>query len=606
MESVVWAAVYLCLFADWSHSVNMYQSNSVDGQNCSRYIQQQTSRTNKRHNDDSSAGNSANGSKELECPPWYMQRQNSCEPGSGYEEVIYMNPGTGQPLLLPFYCMTTNESRTHHRDVLGGCLLTTNLPKLIHFFPLPCNVSKLNQFMCADFNREGQLCGKCSDGYAPPAYSYSLSCANCTDYSYKNWLKYSVIAFGPLTVFSAAIILLHVSATSQFLHGYILFCQLLSLPTLLRLFVNSHSYMRYENTRWFLNVYTSIVGIWNLDFFRLMYEPFCLHPHMTVVQSLTLDYLVALYPLLMVAVTLCLVSLYSRNCGIVVCLWKPLRRVLRPLSNNLDIRATLIESFSTLYLLSVVKIEAVSLDILLPTTLYYPDGQQSQHYYLYLAGDMRYFGDHHFLYALLALVLTVTLVLIPTLLLFLYPCLWFQRCLNRANCNSPALRTYMDVFQGHYKDGTGNTRDYRYFSGVFLLVRIVAMVQFPLMNSYFSVVMLGLGVTVLALTVAILHPQKSHTHYLLDSIFLSFVSVMLFSAIGDVMGAHNTIPVQALRGIGLLSALLPLIYFVWLMLYWVFWKKRILRKITAAVRGREFLGRRETSTEHTLLVSAVK
>ena len=115
------------------------------------------------------------------------------------------------------------------------------------------------------------------------------------------------------------------------------------------------------------------------------------------------------------------------------------------------------------------------------------------------------------------------------------------------NCNSHALRTYMDVFQGHYKDGTENSSDFRFFSGIFLIIRILVVIQFPLFNSYFSVLTVGLLVTILTFLVAILHPQRSQTHYVLDSVFLSLLSVMLFSAIADVMGLHNTLPTQILR-----------------------------------------------------------
>ena len=37
--------------------------------------------------------------------------------------------------------------------------------------------------------------GSCvASGYAPPVYSYSLSCVECADYSY-NWMKYVAAAF---------------------------------------------------------------------------------------------------------------------------------------------------------------------------------------------------------------------------------------------------------------------------------------------------------------------------------------------------------------------------------------------------------------------------
>ena len=508
MKKAVGVVVLLCHF---TQCLDQHWVNNIAGMNCTSYLtKEQHNRTSGKTDRLFSTINDTVlvRSKPLHCPPWYLLKGNTCDSGYYYDDVVQFQPRTGQPLLLPFYCMTTSHNTTHHRDVLGSCILTTSISKLTHYFPLPCNVSELNQFMCADTNRDGQLCGRCREGFAPPVYSYSLNCVNCSEYGYQNWLKYTAIAFGPLTLFSAAIIAFHISATSTYLHGYILFCQLLSIPTFLRLFVNGHAYNTYQITKWSMNVCTSIVGIWNLDFFRLMYKPFCLHPQMTVIQSLTLDYLIALYPLLLVAITYWLVSLYGRNCTAVVYLWRPLRRILRPISRDLDIKSTLIESFSTLYLLSVVKIQSVSLDLLIPTPLYYVDGEQSSHYYVYLAGDTPYFSlIGHLPYALLALVLSVVLVVIPTLLLFLYPCRCCQRILNKAKCNSPVLRTYMDVFQGHYKDGTENSKDFRYFAGIFLVLRVIIIVQFPLFNSDFSSVTIAMCVTVFAIAMAVTHPQ---------------------------------------------------------------------------------------------------
>ena len=432
-------------------------------------------------------------------------------------------------------------------------------------------------------------------------YSYSLNCVNCSEYGYQNWLKYTAIAFGPLTLFSAAIIAFHISATSTYLHGYILFCQLLSIPTISRLLVNSPGYNTDQNTKWIVNVFTSIIGIWNLDFFRLMYKPFCLHPQMTVIQSLALDYLIALYPLLLVAITYWLVSLYGRNCIAVVYLWRPLCKILRPISHDLDIKSTLIESFSTLYLLSVVKIQSISLDLLLPTPLYYADGEQSSHYYVYLAGDTPYFSlIGHLPYALLALVLSVVLVVIPTLLLFYYPCCCCQQILNKANCNSPVLRTYMDVFQGHYKDGTENSKNFRYFAGIFLVARVVAIVQSPLLN-VFSMATMGMSVTVLALSVAIIHPQRCQTRYILDSIYLSFLSIINFSFISYAIQSHSLASRKLLKILYALSSLPPLVYFTLLVLYWIIRKKKIPQRILVAVRRRA-MNHLESSDEYTHLV----
>ena len=43
-----------------------------------------------------------------------------------------------------------------------------------------------------------------------------------------------------------------------------------------------------------------LYSIWNLDFFRSVYPPFCLHPNMSALGVLSLDYLVAIYPMVAV------------------------------------------------------------------------------------------------------------------------------------------------------------------------------------------------------------------------------------------------------------------------------------------------------------------
>ena len=113
--------------------------------------------------------------------------------------------------------------------------------------------------------------------------------------------------------------------------------------------------------------------------------------------------------------------------------------------------------------------QSVSLDLLSPTPLYYNDGSVSDKLYLFYAGDIEYCGKEHLPFAILALLLLVVFMLLPVLLLFLYPCTCFQQFLNRVNCNFTKLKIMMDVFQGNYKDRTDNNRDYRFFSGIFFI-----------------------------------------------------------------------------------------------------------------------------------------
>ena len=45
-------------------------------------------------------------------------------------------------------------------------------------------------------------------------------------------------------------------------------------------------------------------GFWNLDFFRFVYQPFYLHPNMTTLQVISLDHAIAVYPLLLILLTM--------------------------------------------------------------------------------------------------------------------------------------------------------------------------------------------------------------------------------------------------------------------------------------------------------------
>ena len=52
-----------------------------------------------------------------------------------------------------------------------------------------------------------------------------------------------------------------------------------------------------------LRVLTFLYSMWNLDFFRLSFKPLCLHPHISTVQVISLDYVIACCPLLLIPLT---------------------------------------------------------------------------------------------------------------------------------------------------------------------------------------------------------------------------------------------------------------------------------------------------------------
>ena len=560
------------------------QMNAIVNKNCTHYITSQhedlkfaTGYTYDYGNNSQLGGaKSTYYSGELVCPPWYHRNgDGKCETGAHFEGIVKSEK------LQTFYCMTTsNENETYRSDVIGSCLFSYVTHVVQIYYPLPCNIFKLNKYTCAGLNREGQLCGRCMKGFAPPVYSYTLNCVNCTDY-HLNWLKYIGVAFGPLTVFCLLICIFHISATSAYLHGFIFFSQIITMPIILRMAGNTDGYKTANSSTRIVceQIYASLFGIWNLDMFRVFYKPFCIHPSMTIVQALALDYLTALYPLVLLVITYGLVSLHARNNRIIVTLWRPFTTLLRPLHVNLNIQTSLIESFATLYLLSTMKMQSVTLDLLSPTQLYHVDGSIDDRLYLYLAGDVEYFGPKHMPYAFLSLFFSVVFLLIPGLLLFLYPCRFFQCLLNAIHCNFFGLCIFMDVFQGHYKDGTNSTRDYRFFSGIFFWTRYVLMTCFVLLSSLYSFLAYGIIITMLGFTVAVFYPQRTQLRYIFDCISLTLLSVVLFALMGTYFGPHNSIPTKVSRLFGFVAASLPLLYITVVICYWIIARKRIHKNL---------------------------
>ncbi len=129
--------------------------------------------------------------------------------------IVRCDSNTFQLQVLQSYCMTHSDQLG---TTVGHCILT-----FLHLYMTlytASNVSTLNDAMCGSLHRTGQMCGGCINGYAPPVYSYSLTCVDCFDYKY-HWLKFIVTALLPLTIFYIAVLILRISALSPNLYYFV-------------------------------------------------------------------------------------------------------------------------------------------------------------------------------------------------------------------------------------------------------------------------------------------------------------------------------------------------------------------------------------------------
>ena len=512
---------------------------------------------------------------------WYNDSQQcQCECGDKVGGVVECDDKTLDVHLAVCYCMT-HYDKDPNTIVVGACAY-----KCYHHSKF-WDYYHISNYQCNRTAREGQLCGRCQTGYAPPVYSYDLQCVECSSSHNaiaKRWAKYIVIAFLPLTIFFIIVVTLHISATSPSLNAFILVSQLLTAPVISRIYI---PVLKEDTHPSFVGYFTlfilSLYGIWNLDFFRTLYNPFCLNPNMNILQVFALDYIIAAYPLFLITVTYVLVKLHDNNFKLIVRLWRPFRRCFIRFRRHWDVKTSLIDAFATFFLLSYVKFFSVSFDLLIPVKLHNAYGQTLNQTYVYYNAKMPYFGEQHLPYAILAITVLVFFTILPILLLCLYPCHCFQKLLNCCRQRCTVLHTFMDSFQGCNKNRTDGSYDRRWFSAVYLITRIAFHVFVA--NTH-EIIHLLLSITFLLIVTAIftgvVRPYKSHKFNTVDIILtLIFAIVPLISTILCTSRTSHSIIFGKITQMTVIivAAVLPLVYIVVISLHWIVIGKKVPQRM---------------------------
>ena len=446
-----------------------------------------------------------------ECPLWYSRDATTghCQAGPQLDGIIQQDASTLQTSILECNCMTVEDGALS----VGACMYAC--AALVGYYPLPCNVSQLQNFTCADFNRHGRLCSQCKEGYALPVYSYDLECVKCEDYEY-NWLKYLTAAFLPLTLFYILVTLFSISFTSPTLSAVVTVFQIGVNPLQLQVFVGLVKSKVVLSPK-LLKVALSFASFWNLDFFR-MYYSFCLHPRASAMDIMALEYAMAVFPVFLIGITFALVKLHDHRFKPLVLTWRLIGLILKPLRRQWNVRTSLVDVFASFIYLSSTRLLWTSMGLLVPIKVYTylerSDGRMQliTKHYLFSVPSVEYFGKEHIPFVILAIVVLFMLFALPMILLFIYPFRLFQCFLNRVRFNSLTLHTFMEVFQGAYKDGTNGTKDYRYFSGFLLFLPLALAVTFSLTQSSFYLPVASLWVLVYLTLHLVFQPFKQKLH----------------------------------------------------------------------------------------------
>ncbi len=489
---------------------------------------------NNRSND---TGIVASGDTIFACPTWYLpapnSSQSSCQCGDEFDGYLRCTPDKEKVSVLSCYCVTLDQ--TEESVVMTNCLYTCQLVYGNEYRELPSDPRKLDEEVCSPFHRKGPHCSHCVEGYAISSFSSHAACVECPR---SMWLEYMAITILPLTIFYFAALFFRFHATSAWLDSYILFSQIVSSPSTSRLLLYRASVIGNHNATltevlsypvsYLSGVLQTGYGIWNLNFFQFLVPPFCLDPNWSIIQVIALDYLTAFYPLVLVALNYLIIILYTHNFKPLVVIWKPLSKLAIRFRNNIAIsRNSVIHSFATFILLSYVKVIYVSADLLHVSMVRLPTGQYRPLVWNYNA-SVPYFGTEHIGYGLFALFAIIFAVILPFLFLALYPCKCFHKLFPWVY-SKPQISAFVECFQGHYKDGTCGSRDFRFISAVFLGIRMVSVVVSEYVISGYAIPLGSMVLTTFGTVILVAQPYKKLIHNRVNGVLLIVMSMWMMS-----------------------------------------------------------------------------
>ena len=514
----------------------------------------------------------------LSCPPGFVSQGNSCVCADWPNGLISCDEDSLNASILMGYCMTYDNETGELR--IGHCEQSYFINGSYKLFnPLPAKASELNDQVCGPFNRKGLLCGECQDGFAVPPFDY-IKCINCTGVSY-GWIKLIIFTYVPITVIFTVIVVISISVVSGPVNSFIFFAQISTSP-FIRMGV-AMSALASQGTFTFSERMSTMVihalyDFFNLNTFVAFIPPFCLSNRLGTVQAFALDYVIAFYPLIINVFLYVCFRLHASDFRPVVYCWKPLHKCFLRFRKSVDPTTSVIDAFATFILLSYIRLTYVVGRFLFPVHLLDGQGQKLSTSVFAFDATVQFFHAQHLPFAVLSIFVLLTFIAIPPIVLTFYQAAFFQKCLTRCKMNSQGLRTFVEAFQGCYKDGTNGTRDCRYFAGLYFIFRIIVVLLsfsrgLSLGNSYISI-----GATFLcwciALFFALAQPYKMQLYNVVDAVMFALMGTLslliVFFHIEILITGHPSNSFLILTDV---LYTLPLLYLVLFIVCWLLNRK---------------------------------
>ena len=410
------------------------------------------------------------------CPTWFYYNNVTCECGPLFGGAIHCNQQEMTAEISNGFCVISTEQEGLY--YAGYCPFRhteNNTDRM--FSELPSDPDLLNDTMCGPYNRKSLLCGRCIDGYGPAVYSLDMKCANCskisTGFAISLYLFLELIS---ITLFFICVVIFHFNITAGPLLGYVIFCQMYFTLPLQRIVFVYEYILSHVSTPLQIVLYSSMTlsSFWDLQFLRAVIPPFCISSKLTGIHIEMLKLVTTTCPVLLVIITCTLMELHGRNYRIIHIVWKPFSILINKLKITAVNSDAVIHAFATFILLSASTLSYTVITILRHIPVYRSPDHTIYKKVLFCDPTITAFSHEHILYGALAVVPFILLILIPSLLLCVYPTRIYG-CLSRVVSARKrlAITAFAEALNNCFKDGLNGTRDYRALAGCITCVAIV-------------------------------------------------------------------------------------------------------------------------------------
>ena len=423
----------------------------------------------------------------LYCPPGFSQTEDTCicESGTSYNGMVECSQQDGEfhsrlvkeGTWIGDYTVSSNKKNPTYAAGASLFTFSTSFNRSL----IDLDYTDLEGSQCSHQNRKGVLCSRCDHGYGPAMNSWTYNCVPCNSKTKQSAVGFVCLQLFLVTSIFAIFLTFNIRLTSGPANAFVFFSQIIMVTFSFYMY-EVHIHECWKWTKAWITMYS----VWNLQLLGI-FPDYCMSHIRNFASVIAFEYITAFFPLILIALFYLFASLYNRGIQPVLCLCRPVHHCVARFRVN-TLQRTITDALAAFLLLSYTKFTIVSIRLLSPSFLYDYDGNHIATVMLY-DGEIGFFHLEHAPYVAVAVLCLLFVVVLPPLLLLLYPLKSFHKALSLLHCQrclpGGRLELFLNAFYGCYKDGTtANSRDYRYFAGLYFIFRIMFCVANSIVTDF--------------------------------------------------------------------------------------------------------------------------